>query len=29
VNGQRGSGRGLITEDGCDGKPVVPSDRRR
>ena len=28
VHGSRGSGRGLITEDGCDGKPVVPTDRR-
>jgi hypothetical protein len=25
VHGSQGSGRGLITEDGCDGKPVVPT----
>lgn len=24
-----GSGRELITEDGCDGTPVVPTDRRQ
>jgi hypothetical protein len=29
VHGSRGSGRGLITEDGCEGKPVVPTDRHR
>ena len=29
VHGSRGSGRGLITEDGCDGKPVVPTDMRQ
>ena len=29
VHGSDGSGRGLITEDGCDGKPVVPADRRQ
>jgi hypothetical protein len=29
VHGSRGSGRGLITEDGCDGKPVVPTERRK
>jgi hypothetical protein len=28
VHGSRGSGRGLITEDGCDGKPVVPTEGR-
>jgi hypothetical protein len=28
VHGSSGSGRGLITEDGCDGKPVVPANRR-
>ena len=29
VHGSRGSGRGLITGAGCDGKPVVPTDRRQ
>jgi hypothetical protein len=28
VHGSRGSGRGLITADGCDGQPVVPTIRR-
>ena len=29
VHGSRGSGRGLITDDGCDGQPVVPTDIRQ
>jgi hypothetical protein len=29
VHGSRGSGQGQITADGCDGKPIVPADRRR
>jgi hypothetical protein len=29
VHGSRASGRGLITEGGCDGKPVVPTYRRQ
>jgi hypothetical protein len=28
VHGSRVSGKGLITEIGCDGKPQVPTDRR-
>jgi hypothetical protein len=28
VHGTRGSGRGLIIANGCDGKPVVPTGRR-
>jgi hypothetical protein len=28
VHGSSGSGRGVITEHGCDGKPVVPANRR-
>ena len=28
VHGSRGSGRGLIAEDGCTGNPVVPASRQ-
>jgi hypothetical protein len=29
VHGSHGAGRGLITENGCDGKPVMPTDMRQ
>jgi hypothetical protein len=29
VHGSRGSGRGLIIEDGCKGEPVVPTHRHQ